>query len=151
MTPRRKLPREIQLLVRQRAGHLCEYCHTAELWQYVQFTIDHVTPIYRGGEDNPDNLTLACFHCNRRKSDKLTAADPETGDEVALFDPRRDRWRDHFIWSADTLTIIGLTPVWRATVVLLALNRERVKYIRAADRGTGRHPPAGDPVRTINE
>jgi 5-methylcytosine-specific restriction endonuclease McrA len=78
VTPRRKTLPEIQLLVRQRAGHLCEYCHTAELWQYVQFTVDHVIPLSRGGADTPDNLALACFHCNRKKADKLTAIDPET-------------------------------------------------------------------------
>ena len=100
MFSRRKISPEIQRLVRQRANHLCEYCHTAERWQYVRFTIDHVIPLSQGGSDDLDNLALACFHCNRRKADKLTALDPDSGAEVALFNPRRDDWREHFIWSA---------------------------------------------------
>ena len=147
MAQRREISSEIQRLVRQRAEHLCEYCHTSEQWQYVRFTIDHVIPLARGGSDDPDNLALACFHCNRRKGNKLTALDPDSGEEVPLFDPRRDAWSEHFIWSSDVLFTIGLTPTGPATVEALGLNRERVINIRAADRMVGRHPPSGDPVQ----
>ena len=147
MARRRRISPEIQRLVRQRANHLCEYCHTSERWQYVPFTIDHIVPLSKGGSDEPDNLALACFHCNRRKADKLTALDPDSGEEVPLFNPRRDVWSEHFIWSSDGLFIIGLTATGRATVEALELNRERVINIRAADRMVGRHPPSGDPVQ----
>lgn len=147
MLRRRKTSPEIQVLVRQRANHLCEYCHTSERWQYVQFTIDHVIPLARGGSGDPDNLALACFHCNRRKADKLTALEPDSGEEVPLFNPRRDVWSEHFIWSSDGLFIIGLTPAGRATVKALDMNRERIVSIRAADRVAGRHPPSGDPLQ----
>ncbi len=53
--------------VRARAQGLCEYCHAAEQWQYVEFTVDHVLPVSKGGSDLVDNLALACFYCNRRK------------------------------------------------------------------------------------
>jgi hypothetical protein len=86
--PRRKIPRWIQHLVRQRARQLCEYCHTAEQWQYVHFTIDHVIPLSQGGSDDADNLALACFHCNRRKAGRVAGVDPATGEGAALFDPR---------------------------------------------------------------
>ena len=81
MSPR-KIPEEIQDKVRKRANYLCEYCHASEKWQYVRFTIDHVIPLTLGGSDTLDNLALACFHCNRRKSDKLNVLDPQTGEEV---------------------------------------------------------------------
>lgn len=151
MSWRRKISPEFQRLVRQRANHLCEYCHTSERWQYVRFTIDHVIPLARGGSDTPDNLALACFHCNRRKADKLTALDPDSEEEVALFNPRRDAWSEHFIWSSDGLFIVGLTPTGRATVEALELNRERAVNIRAVDRMVGRHPPPGDPVQKVRE
>jgi len=144
---RRKISPGIQRLVRQRANQLCEYCHTSERWQYVRFTIDHVIPLAQGGSDDADNLALACFHCNRRKADKLTALDPDSGEEVPLFNPRRDAWGEHFIWSSDRLCIIGLTSAGRATVEALELNRERVISIRVADRMVGRHPPSGDPIQ----
>jgi 5-methylcytosine-specific restriction endonuclease McrA len=137
----------VRRAVRQRAGGICEYCHTSEQWQYVLFTIDHVYPPNLGGTDELDNLALACFHCNRQKSGQVNAADPVSGEEVPLFHPRQQAWSEHFIWLADKQTIVGLTPVGRATVEALQLNRERVVSIRAADSEIGRHPPAGDPIQ----
>ncbi|HEY9600982.1 MAG TPA: HNH endonuclease [Allocoleopsis sp.] len=150
MPARRKIPEDIQNQVRQRANYLCEYCHASEQWQYLAFTIDHVIPLTIGGADTLDNLALACFHCNRKKSGKTTAIDPQSNTEVPLFSPRQHSWSEHFIWSADGLSIIGLTSIGRATVTALALNRERVINIRAADKTVGRHPPAGDPIQPEN-
>jgi len=93
------------------------------------------------------NLALACFHCNRYKSDDVTAVDPQTQTEIPLFNPRQHLWREHFIWSADRLYVIGLTPIGRATIVKLQLNRPRIIPIRAADLVVKRHPPADDPVQ----
>ena len=61
------------------------------------------------------------------------AIDPTAGEVVPLFNPRRHMWSEHFIWSTDGLHIIGLTPIGRATLATLGLNRERVINIRAAD------------------
>jgi hypothetical protein len=143
----RKIPAGIQNKVRLRANYLCEYCHASEKWQYVRFTVDHVIPRALGGTDTLDNLALACFHCNRRKSDRLTVLDTFIGTEIPLFNPRRNIWSEHFIWSTDGLFIIGLTPVGLATVEALRLNRERVINIRAADVAVGRHPPEGDAIQ----
>ena len=150
MPARRQIPEDIQNQVRQRANYLCEYCHASEQWQYVAFTIEHVIPLTKNGADTLDNLALACFHCNRKKSDKTTAIDSQSGAEVPLFNPRQHSWNEHFIWSADGLLIIGLTPIGRATVTALVLNRERVINIRAADKAVGRHPPVGDPIQPEN-
>jgi len=139
-----KITEEVKDKVRQRANYLCEYCHVSEKWQYVRFTIDHIIPQSYSGSNTLDNLALACFHCNRRKSDKLLVFDPETGDKVPLFNPRKESWNKHFIWSEDGLLIIGLTPVGRATIEELQFNREQVINIRAADIAVGRHPPKGD-------
>ena len=143
-----KFSPSIQEKVRQRANYLCEYCHACEQWQYVRFTIDHVIPLSEGGSNDLDNLALACFHCNRRKGNKLTAVDPESLTEVPLYNPRGEPWQNHFIWSVDTLTIIGLTATGRATINVLAMNRERIIEIRRADLPIGRHPPLQDPILT---
>jgi HNH endonuclease len=143
---RSKISETIQEQVRQRAKYLCEFCHADERWQYVKFTVDHLVPLSLGGNDHPDNLALACFHCNRRKTNKLVAIDLQTETEVSLFNPRQDNWQDHFIWSVDSLMIIGLTAIGRATVSALLLNRDRVIPIRAADLEIGRHPPTADPI-----
>jgi HNH endonuclease len=146
LSVRSKIPEWVQVQVRERAGGLCEYCHASEQWQYVRFTIDHVVPLSLGGADSLDNLALACFHCNRRKTNRLTAIAP-SGQEVSLFNPRRDRWSDHFVWSADGRQAVGLTATGQGTIAALALNRERILNIRAADQEIGRHPPAADPMQ----
>jgi hypothetical protein len=102
-------------------------------------------PVVVGGSETLDNLALACFHCNRRKSNKQTANDPESQTSVPLFNPRSQRWSEHFTWSADGLLIISQTDIGRATLELLELNRERIVEIRRADLEVGRHPPTDDP------
>ena len=148
---RSKLPFAIQAQVRQRAKDLCEYCHASEKWQYVRFTVDHIIPLNQDGADDLENLALACFHCNRRKSNNLSGMDPQSKTKVPLFNPRSEEWPQHFIWSMNALYILGLTPTGRATIEMLALNRDRVINIRAADQDIGRHPPPGDPIKTIND
>ena len=39
----------------------------------LSFTIDHITPINRGGSDTLDNTAAAHRKCNRDKSDKVAA------------------------------------------------------------------------------
>lgn len=148
MSANRYISESTQNQVRQRAKFLCEYCHASEQWQYVSFTVDHVIPLTQGGANSIDNLALACFHCNRQKSDKLKSFDEKSLSEVPLFNPRTDGWQEHFIWSTDTLSIIGLTPTGRATVAALAFNRARIINIRAADREIERHPPPDDPIQS---
>jgi hypothetical protein len=145
---RRRIPRAVQALVRERAAGLCEYCHTAERWQYVPFTIDHVIPLAAGGSDGAGNLALACFHCNRRKGDRtITASETAIADDDAtLFNPRRHRWHEHFAWSADGTLVVGVDDIGRHSLVVLAMNRPRAVAIRSADVAVGRHPPADDPV-----
>jgi hypothetical protein len=147
----RKLPPAVQEQVRQRANYLCEYCHTNERWQYVRFTMDHLVPVDEEGDDSLDNLAQSCFHCNRRKWNKQTAIDLETGEEVLIFNPRRHIWSEHFIWSADGLRTVPLTAIGRATAALLEFNRERALLIRAADVDVNRHPPEGDPSQSKAE
>jgi len=144
----RNIPETLKAQIRQRANGLCEYCHAIEKWQFVQFTIDHIVPISQGGSNDLENLALACFHCNRKKYVKSSAIDPETGIETALFNPRRDRWQDHFVWSSDKLQILGITPTGRSTVNALECNRDRLISIRIADLAVNRHPPTDDPIQS---
>ncbi|MCC5668733.1 HNH endonuclease [Nostoc sp. CHAB 5784] len=99
MSANRYISEATQNQVRQRARFLCEYCHASEQWQYVSFTVDHVIPLTKGGANSIDNLALACFHCNRQKSDKLKSFDEKSLSEVPLFNPRTDSWPEHFFWS----------------------------------------------------
>ena len=137
----RKISEKARKEVRRRAGFLCEYCHTTERWQYVRFTIDHVIP---NEDDSIENLALACFHCNRVKSNKTEIFDTEDNKTVSLFNPRRQDWKEHFEWSKDGLQIIPKTAIGRVTIAVLQLNRERILRIREADVAVNRHPPNKD-------
>ncbi|WGV23909.1 HNH endonuclease [Halotia branconii] len=137
-------------LIRQRAKFLCEYCHSSEEASAALFSIDHIVPQSLGGSDDSDNLALACQRCNGYRYNFTTGIDPDTGQMLSLFNPRQQKWCEHFIWSADGLKIIGITSVGRATCNRLDLNDERhnegsiVKARRLCMKG-GWHPPDEDP------
>ncbi|MEM6500649.1 MAG: HNH endonuclease [Cyanobacteria bacterium P01_C01_bin.89] len=147
---------EIRQLVRDRAKYLCEYCHSLEEASAARFEIDHIQPRSRGGSDAPDNLALACQRCNGYRYNFTEGTDPKSQATLNLFNPRLDRWHEHFCWSADCLRIKGLTAKGRATCDRLDLNDDRhndgsiVKARRFWLLG-GWHPPSGDSVENENE
>ena len=49
-----------------RDGFVCQYCGSLK-----ELTIDHVTPVSRGGKSIFENCVTACKDCNNKKSDKL--------------------------------------------------------------------------------
>jgi hypothetical protein len=115
--------------VRRRAGARCEYCLVPEAVTLVAHEVDHVVARKHRGSDDISNLALSCTLCNKCKGTDLTTVDPETGDLTPLFNPRRDRWSDHF--RLDGALIVGRTAVGRSTVILLQLNRpERINERR---------------------
>ena len=116
---------KIQELVRRRANFRCEYCHYPEFLSTSPLTIDHIYPQSLGGSDDMDNLALACRRCNERHYNFTVGIDPETQQEVALFNPRLQKWAEHFTWSADATKIIGTTSTGRTTCNRLDLNDER--------------------------
>jgi HNH endonuclease len=122
-----------------RARHRCEYCRLSQLGQEAAFHIDHVVPRAAGGPTTTDNLALACVSCSLRKGAKQIAIDPESDDEVPLFNPRTQVWADHFRWKDERL--VPLTPTGRATVDSLAMNRPLILGIRQEETTRGRHPP----------
>ena len=128
-------------LVRARAHNRCEYCQTSEWLSGLPCEIDHILPRSAGGLTTDDNLCLACSSCNGHKGSLARAPDPETGEEVALFHPRQQIWREHLAWSQDGTYIVGLTACGRATVVALKLNHPLAVAARAIWVGMGRHPP----------
>ena len=134
----RYTPARLRWLVVQRSGDRCEYCHLTQTGQEATFHIDHVRPVTRGGITAADNLALACVSCSLRKGGKETAIDPDTGDEVPIFNPRRDVWPEHFSWEG--VKLIGLTTTGRATIQALDLNRPLVLTIRQEEAAVGRHP-----------
>ena len=50
---------------KKKAGGLCFYCKA----KVKDLTIDHVTPLARGGSHTLDNIVFACHECNSKKRD----------------------------------------------------------------------------------
>ncbi len=132
------IPEKLRRLVINRADNRCEYCRLAQAGQEATFHIDHIVPEIAGGPTSSRNLALACVSCSLRKAARQTALDPQTGTEVPLFHPRRDRWAEHFVWS--DLKLLGLTASGHATIAALELNRPSIQAIRAEEELLGRHP-----------
>jgi hypothetical protein len=116
-------------MVRERAGFRCEYCHLPQIFSALLFHVEHIIARQHGGSDDLDNLALACPECNLRKGTNLTGIDPDTGEVVRLFNPRKDMWDEHF--SLQQYLIAGRTPLGRTTAWLLAMNTgDRMRWRR---------------------
>lgn len=86
----------------EKTGFRCEYCGKdffGSLDDYYSFEVEHIIP--RGkGEDNPENLTVACSTCNflkRRWDPSLKVGDGATRDQLIsaarqyVLNQRRDK------------------------------------------------------------
>ena len=107
-------------LVRERANQRCEYCQLPHYALPLPFQVDHIIAEQHGGRAEEVNLALACAHCNRHKGPNIAGLDQVTGQLVRLFNPRSDRWDDHF--RMVNARVLGISPVGRSTVEVLAMN-----------------------------
>lgn len=136
-----RIKEKTKQLVKKRAKNCCEYC--ACLFDFANqfFSVEHIIPKSKKGTDNPSNLAFACQCCNGHKYNKIKGLDPINRQIVALYNPRKDKWQEHFNWSEDFLLIEGISPTGRATVVTLDLNRKSLVNLRNVLFAFGEHPP----------
>ena len=140
--PRETVPAEIGRRVRQAAGDRCGYCLSPQRLVMARLEIEHLLPRSRGGLSEETNLWLSCPLCNRHKADRITCLDSATQQEVPLFNPRLQRWGEHFKWSEDGIQIVCLTATGRATVKALHLDDDPdALIVRAYWVSAGWHPP----------
>ena len=121
--------------VAQRALHHCEYCNAPEAIFNFPFEVEHITPPRRGGTNGDENLALACRSCNLYKSDFVVYQDPVSLETLRLFNPRVDRWQEHFACNSELGSIDALTPIGRATVACMRMNSNhqlsaRLQWVR---------------------
>lgn len=79
MSTKERRWQETRWAVLARDKHACRYCG-AEAG-----TVDHLTPVTRGGSDDPDNLAAACNPCNSQKGNRTES---EYRDWKARLDAR---------------------------------------------------------------
>lgn len=114
------MARSRRSIVRERAGDRCEYCRIPQTLTSLPHTLDHIRARKHRGPSDAANLCWSCAQCNAAKGPNVAGHDPATDQLVALFNPRADRWDDHFAWSGALLT--GRTAVGRATIDVLRIN-----------------------------
>ncbi len=104
-----------------RAEYECEYCHRILFdspWQK-----EHIMPKVLGGTDDFQNLAVSCPRCNLNKNQAIESVDLVTAKKTRLFNPRSDKWENHFGIVAGQL--VGRTPIGRATARLLFKRTEQ--------------------------
>jgi len=135
------VPVELQRRIRELFANSCAYCRTAEALTVTTFEFEHITPRSAGGATVLENLCLSCPSCNRYKAHREKALDPISAEIVPLFHPQLQVWTDHFAWNEYGTEVIGRTPVGRATVTTLKMNRPQVMGVRRMWVEMGEHPP----------
>ena len=139
---RPRVSRKLRERVIAAARNRCGYCLSSGEITGLVLHVEHIVPHSKGGATEEENLWMACADCNAYRSDQTVAEDPLTREQVRLFDPRRDRWSDHFMWVRGGLLMLRITPIGRATVAALRTNRRKLVAARRRWITVGWHPPA---------
>jgi len=135
---RSHIPAPLRRLVIERAGGCCEYGLLHQDDTDFAHHVDHLIALKHGGRTEEENLALACMECNLRKGPDLAAIDPVERVLVSLFNPRIQRWNEHF--TLVNASLVGETPTGRATVALLRMNDPARLLERQQLILTGRYP-----------
>jgi hypothetical protein len=104
---------ELRQLVAQSANCRCEYCLISASDRLSGCHVDHIINLKHGGETTPENLAYACIFCNLNKGTDLGSIVWRTGELIRFFNPRRDRWKDHF--QFDNAIVQSLTDIGEVT------------------------------------
>lgn len=135
------ISKPLRELVNTDARYRCGYCLAQQEIIGVQLHFEHIISETAGGMTVRENLWLACSECNNHKGAQVDAIDPQNGERVPLFNPRTERWTEHFQWSEDGTLIIGISSIGRATVAALDMNQPFMVIARRRWVMVGWHPP----------
>jgi hypothetical protein len=113
---------DLRNLVASRANYVCEYCLISEEDTFFGCQVEHIISRKHGGRSEPENLAYSCVFCNRFKGSDITSLSAETSELIRFYNPRIDRWREHFILIG--VTIMHNTAMAEATVRILQMNSE---------------------------
>jgi hypothetical protein len=86
---------DVRREVAARADFLCEYCLIAEEDTFFGCEVEHIISLKHGGSSELSNLAYACAFCNRYKGSDVGSVSEE-GEFSRFFNPRSDRWSEHF-------------------------------------------------------
>ncbi len=135
------IPLALRRLVATRAHRLCEYCLMHEDDTYFGCQVDHIISEKHDGPTNAENTAYACTFCNRNKGSDIGSLIWHTNQFVRFYNPRIDRWWDHF--RLNGITILPLTEIGEVTVKILDLNHVDRLFEREELQRQGLYPPQG--------
>lgn len=138
-----QISEEIRARVRTQAKNQCGYCRSLQKYVLGILEIEHIIPKALGGNDDEENLWLACKLCNAFKGIQTYGRDPITNRRIKLFNLRQQKWSRHFAWTEEETYIVGLTACGRTTVTALQLNNAYAVAVRQAWVSAGWHSPKG--------
>jgi len=123
---------ELRQTIANRASLLCEYCLITEADTFYGCEVDHIISLKHDGSSEADNRAYACALCNRAKGSDIGSISA-SGEFTGFFNPRTDRWAEHF--RLDAAVIRPLTIVGEVTARILGFNdsarlHEREELIR---------------------
>jgi HNH endonuclease len=125
--------------VSTRAEHLCEYCLIDIADTFLGGEVDHIVSVKHGGATEVDNLAYTCQPCNRNKGSDLGSIYRPSGQLVRFFNPRTDRWAEHFVLH--DARIYPLPAIGEVTARILDFNSEERLQERHGLIEQGRYPP----------
>ncbi|HZV04578.1 MAG TPA: HNH endonuclease signature motif containing protein [Gemmataceae bacterium] len=128
----------LRRLVETRAEGICEYCLIAEEDTFYGCAVDHIISEKHGGPTNEDNLALACVFCNQAKGSDIGSIHWESGEFVRFFNPRSDRWSDHFKLASSRIE--GITAIGAVTARILGFNDTERLLERQTLQAIARYP-----------
>lgn len=131
---------ELRRLVIDRAERICEYCLIHEDDTFFGCHVDHIISEKHGGPTEAHNLALACTFCNRYKGSDIGSIIWTTNTFVRFFNPRTDRWANHF--ALDDVVIKPLTDIGEVTARILEFNNCDRLLERQTLQAVGRYPSA---------
>ena len=135
---RKLIPEKLRDMVAHRAGYSCEYCLMHEDDLVLSAQIDHIISIKHHGPTELENLAYCCLICNTNKgSDIATILFPDDT-LVRFFNPRKDRWTDHFDLVEGL--ILAKTKIGEATARILNFNASERVLRRQILIKAGRYP-----------
>lgn len=130
---------DLRRLVASRADHLCEYYLIAEDDTFFGCQVDHIISLKHGGPTEPSHLAYACAFCNRRKGSDIASITPETGSLIRFYNPRIDKWAEHFRLNGSMIEPV--TEIGEVTARILGFNSNDRILEREGLIKTGRYPP----------
>lgn len=142
----RYLSAEVRQLVAARADYLCEYCLIAEDDTFFGCEVDHVISLKHGGSSEVENLAYACVFCNRQKGSDIGSI--SSGEFSRFFNPRTDRWSDHFRLTGSSIQ--PLTLIGEVTARILNFNSADRILERRALQEANKYPSQAALIRMEN-